>query len=279
MSPIEPTSQSASYVQGRAGALFRLVSEPMEGAVRGTVLWAHAFAEEMNKSRRMCARMARSLAGSGMRVVQIDLAGCGDSTGELRDVTWRAWTDDLRAELALADRQQPCWLWAVRAGALFAPELTAQRPDLNLLLWQPALSGAQVLQQFLRLHAGARVVGAPEARDDNQSPARLLKEGQTVEVGGYEISPALATGLQRASLDLPDGHTGRVLWLEVSAQQPPAAPPPARELAQRLRERGVSVHQEAIGGPQFWQTQEIEDNELLLERSLALVQDAEAECS
>lgn len=277
MMPIGPTRQSASYVQGRAGARFRLVSEPAEGTVRGTVLWAHAFAEEMNKSRRMCGLMARSLAGNGWRVVQVDLVGCGDSMGELRDATWQDWRDDLRAELDLADRQLPCWLWAVRAGALFAPELAAQRADLNLLLWQPALSGAQVLQQFLRLHAGARVIGAAEARDDSPSPARLLKAGETVEVGGYEISPALANGLQQAKLDLPDGHRGRVLWFEVSAQQPPAASPLALELLQRLGERGVSVHQESIGGPQFWQTQEIEDNDLLLERSLSMV--LEAACS
>lgn len=276
MSPNGPTRQSASYVRGATGSRFRLVTEPIDGEPRGTVLWAHAFAEEMNKSRRMCARMARLLAGAGWRVVQIDLLGCGDSSGEFRDASWQAWSDDLGAELQQVDPLRPCWLWGVRAGALLAAEMVALRSDLHLLLWQPALNGALVLQQFLRLHAGARIVGAQPAHNAEQSPAQLLKAGQAVEVGGYEISPLLADGLQRATFSLPDSYNGCVLWLEVSNAQAPVLSAPAREMQHRLQQRGVRVLQEAVAGPSFWQTQEIEDCEMLLERSMALMADAGA---
>jgi exosortase A-associated hydrolase 2 len=274
MSSDGPTRQSASYVRGSTGARFRLVSEPLDAELRGAVLWAHPFAEELNKSRRMCARMARLLASRGWRVVQTDLSGCGDSSGEFRDASWQAWGEDLASELRQLEAIGPCWLWGVRAGALFASELTALRTDLNLLLWQPALQGALVLQQFLRLHAGARIVGAPPANDDTASPAQRLKAGQTVEVGGYEISSALAGGLQRATFDLAPGHNGRVVWLEVSAAHPPALSPPARDAGQRMQQRGVQVMQEAVAGPMFWQTQEIEDCDALLQRSIELITEA-----
>ncbi len=270
MTTAGPVAQSAGYVPASDGPRFRIVTEPAAGQIRGTVLWAHAFGEEMNKSRRMSARMARLLAAQGWRVIQTDLSGCGDSAGEFRDATWEAWIGDLRSDLMHADSGRPVWFWGVRAGALLAPALMQTRPDLHLLLWQPVVSGAQHLQQFLRLHAGARIVG--NAHDASQaSPAELLKAGQTVELGGYELSPALANGLGRASFDVPAGFHGHVIWLEISAEPDAAASPMYQRTVERLRSSGVSVALEVVPGAPFWQTQEIEDCDALLERSAALV--------
>jgi len=270
MTTVGPVAQSAGYVPAPGGPRFRMVTEPATGQALGTVLWAHPFGEEMNKSRRMSGRMARLLAARGWRVVQTDLLGCGDSAGEFRDATWDAWAEDLRSELARAAAGQPVWFWGVRAGALLAPALMQARPDLHLLLWQPVVSGAQHLQQFLRLHAGARIVGNTQGAAE-ASPAELLKAGQMVELGGYELSPALADGLGRASFDVPAGFHGRVVWLEVSAEPDAAASPMAQRSVERLRSSGARVDLEVVPGAPFWQTQEIEDCDALLERSDALV--------
>jgi exosortase A-associated hydrolase 2 len=269
----QPVAQSAAFVAGATGPRFRLVSEPAGGQARGTVVLAHAFAEEMNKSRRMCALLARGLAGDGWRVVQRDLAGCGDSAGEFRDASWAGWIEDLEAELSALDgaAATPTWLWCLRGGALLAPPLLTQRPQLNLLLWQPAVSGAQHLQQFLRLHAGARIVGSAKGSGEQPTPAQQLRAGRTVEVGGYELSPALAGGLEQAGFDLPAGFAGRVVWFELSADENPQPSPAAARTAERLRERGVNVALEALHGPLFWQTQEIEECEALLQRSRACI--------
>lgn len=270
MTTVGRVAQSAGYVPAPGGPRFRMVTEPAAGAACGTVLWGHAFGEEMNKSRRMSGRMARLLATLGWRVVQTDLHGCGDSAGEFCEATWEAWSDDLRSELARAPAGQPVWFWGVRAGALLASALMQTRPDLHLLLWQPVVSGAQHLQQFLRLHAGARIVGNFQGTAES-APAELLKSGQIVELGGYELSPALAEGLARASFDVPAEFRGRVVWLEVSADPDAAASPMAQRSVDRLRAAGVSVDIEVVPGPAFWQTQEIEDCDALLERSAALV--------
>src|SRR5262245_3855900 len=81
---------------GRTGQRLYLHHRPRpEAAPRGTVLHVHPFAEEMNKSRRMAALHARALAGAGFEVLQVDLAGCGDSSGEFGDATWDDWVADV----------------------------------------------------------------------------------------------------------------------------------------------------------------------------------------
>src|SRR5262252_6161920 len=128
MKPAQPLVQSGSFANSSSGGRFRLVSRPSGQSARGTFVFVHAFAEEMNKSRRMAARMARMLAEDGWWVVQRDLRGCGDSTGEFGDATWHDWVLDIGEELAQAS-EGPLWLWAQRAGALIASAAIHARPD------------------------------------------------------------------------------------------------------------------------------------------------------
>ena len=195
-------------------------------------------------------------------MVQPDLRGCGDSAGEFRDASWHAWVADLEAELAEAPAGTEAWLWCIRCGALFAEPLTSARPDLNLLLWQPVLAGSSHLQQFLRLHAGARIMGATGA---TPSPMSLLRAGQEVEVGGYELSPALASGMERARFALPDHYRGRIAWFDVHASlDVPTGAGPAAVLAALRARQSLPVEHAVLQGPQFWQTTEIEECEELL---------------
>jgi exosortase A-associated hydrolase 2 len=247
-----------------SGFRFRLVSEPSDGDVLGTIVFVHAFAEEMNKSRRMAARMARLLAADGWRVVQRDLCGCGDSSGDFADATWDDWLGDVDAELTQAADGRPAWLWCERAGALLASPMLAKHPRVHLLLWQPVLSGAQHLQQFLRLDAGARIVGSTKA-GSGQTPIERLRAGEGVEVGGYGLSPALALGLDRASFDVPASFAGRVVWFELSMDDAAEPSLPATRLLERLRANGIAVEMAVLRGPPFWQTQEIEESEALLD--------------
>jgi exosortase A-associated hydrolase 2 len=267
-----PFVQSAGFAAGDGGPRFRLVSEPATHPARGTIVFVPAFAEEMNKSRRMVARMARLLAGDAWRVVQRDLRGCGDSAGEFGDAGWEDWVEDVRTELAAA-ADGPVWLWCSRAGALLAAAALPACPHAGLLLWQPVLSGAQHLQQFLRLHAGARIVGSAKV-DGGPSPLARLRAGEAVEVGGYVLNPALAGGLERAGFELPDGYTGHVLWFEVSAEAVPALTIPSARAIERLRERGIAIEAQVVGGPSFWQTQEIEDCDALLAATRAALADS-----
>ena len=68
---------------------FAVLHWPAEPRVPlGLVVHAPAFAEEMNKSRRMVALQARALAEDGLAVLLVDPLGCGDSPGDFGDATW-----------------------------------------------------------------------------------------------------------------------------------------------------------------------------------------------
>lgn len=270
MSAGSPILQSGMFVEGRGGPRFRFVSRPASATDAGTIVFVHAFAEEMNKSRRMVARTARALAAQGWTVVQPDLQGCGDSAGDFGDASWQDWLADIADEVTDADPDRPLWLWCHRGGALLASAALAVRPDLQLLLWQPALSGAQHLQQFLRLHAGARIVGSRE-NSSGPTPMQRLRGGEPVEIGGYSLSPALAQGMDKARLELPVGWTGRVVWLELSALDPPALAVPSDQCVSSWRERGIAIDAHALAGPAFWQTQEIEECDELVSQTLKWV--------
>ena len=91
----------------------------------GQIVYAHPFAEEMNKSRRMVANQARDLSTAGFAVLQIDLLGCGDSSGDFGDASWDAWVDDVLLACGWLREKAgdaPLWLWGLRAGCLLAVE-------------------------------------------------------------------------------------------------------------------------------------------------------------
>ncbi|MDP2004477.1 MAG: hydrolase 2, exosortase A system-associated [Rubrivivax sp.] len=256
--------------EGRAGQRFGLHHPAAGQAPRGLVVYVHPFAEEMNKARRMAALQSRQLANAGFEVLQIDLHGCGDSSGEFEAASWQDWICDVVQAVAwLRDRHgAPVWLWGLRVGCLLAADAARQLEcPVNLLFWQPTTSGRAALQQFLRLRTvGAAMEGAsPAARDDARTE---LAAGRHVAVGGYLLSPALAQGMEQAML-APVPRLDRAVWLEVSTR-PEATLLPATERAlQDWRGAGACVDARVVTGPAFWQTVEIEDAPDLLAATLA----------
>ncbi len=252
----------ALYLDARlpaGGQRFVLYHAP-QGTPRGTVVAVYPFAEEMNKSRRMIGLGARALAGAGYSVVLLDLAGCGDSTGDLADASWDDWQDDVAQAVAwaLARGPGPLWLWGTRAGALVAADAARRRgADANLLLWQPQSSGRQVLQQFLRLKMASQMQDGA-FRGLTESLQKDLAAGRSVEVAGYCLGPRLAQGLATATLAPADGRR-RVLWLEVTTREPAQLLPGSEPVLRAWREAGHDVHARVVGGPPFWQTLDIED--------------------
>ena len=259
--------------------LYLYHTPPAGMSVRGAVLYVPPWAEEMNKSRRMAALSSRALAADGWAVLQVDLLGCGDSSGDFGDADWQAWIDDaVRAARWLRERHcgAPLWLWGLRAGALLA---SAAAPHiggrLNLLFWQPVIQGKAVLQQFLRLKAAAQLAEGGGKAILEAARANLAA-GRPVEVAGYRLSPALAKGLDAATLAPPvDTPAGRLVWLEVSGQAEPALAPATQAALPRWQVTGWHTTSQVVMGPPFWQTTEIEEAPALVAATLAVLGAAE----
>jgi exosortase A-associated hydrolase 2 len=251
-----------------SGQRLYLHHTPSEGAqLKGAVLYVHPWAEEMNKSRRMAALASRALAADGWAVLQQDLLGCGDSSGDFGDASWQAWVDDVtRAAQWLQSRHPgaPLWLWGLRAGALLATAAASQiGGPLNLLFWQPALQGKTLLQQFLRLKAAAKLADGG-GKAILEAARADLAAGNTVEVAGYSLPAALAHGLELAVLAPPAIDPGRLVWLDVSAQADPTLSPATQGACPRWQAAGWQVDAQAVIGPALWQTADIEDAPALL---------------
>lgn len=277
---------------------FALLYRPA-GPSRGIVVFAHPFAEELNKSRRMAALQARALAAQGLWVLCPDLHGCGDSPADLADATWDGWVTQLAAcaawlrDVAGGDAAGPLWWWGLRHGALLAAAAAPRAESAaGFLLWQPPAQGKALLQQFLRLRVAAQMVHG----DHRGVLAELkagLQAGQAQQIAGYSLPAAVANGLDAAALLPPDvaGDRGaEVLWFELSSATaapgaadgsaagsaesagqpgPPQPLPASRPAIARWQQAGHVVQATVLPGPAFWSTTEIETAESLIDASTA----------
>lgn len=262
--------------ENSSGYRFALHHEPRGSVARSVIVFAHALGEEMNKSRRMAAMAARALAEAGHAVLQIDLLGCGDSSGDHADATWGDWLADLRQAISwMCSRHgtAPLVLWGHRAGCLLIAEL-AQSTPATLLFWQPPASGKALLQQLVRLKitAGlgdreAKSNRAPSASEVSRSVRSSWQEGRTVEIAGYDISPALADGLEAARLAHPTDPT-HSYWLEVSSREGGDLLPATAAARHEWLAAGHHVDVKVVSGPAFWSTLEVEDAPALLQATV-----------
>lgn len=245
-------------------------------APRGTLIFVHAFAEEMNKSRRMVALAAAAFAGCGWNTLQVDLTGCGDSDGDFGDASWAAWNGDLQDAWAWAAEHLsgPLALWSLRSGALVLSDwLRSSGVVAPLLLWQPVANGRQHLTQFLRLKAAGEMLADADAKASMEAIRSSLQAGDAVEIAGYGLSAALASGMEAATLSLPAAYGAPVAAFEVGPPDRTEVSPALRVLVERWSKAGVQVRAEAVAGPAFWQTQEIELCPGLIEASVRVLED------
>lgn len=256
---MRPPTQ-AFFLAAEVGQRFCLYHPPACDVALGAVVYVHPWAEEMNKSRRMAALQSRAFAEAGYAVLQIDLHGCGDSSGDFGDATWAGWIDDVRlaAGWLQVRHDAPLWLWGLRTGCLVAAQAAgAIDAPCNLLFWQPVLTGRSALQQFLRLRLASDLAGGL-ARSAMTELRERLSEGRHVEVAGYVLAPGLAADLEKASLD-PSPRLPGLAWLEVSTRTKPALLPASLPVMEAWRSAGVPVRSTVVFGAAFWQTTEIED--------------------
>ncbi|MCX7278482.1 MAG: hydrolase 2, exosortase A system-associated [Burkholderiales bacterium] len=261
---------NAFFLPGTSGRRY-CIFHPAQGDItRGLVAYVHPFAEEMNKSRRMAALQAQALAAEGYAVLQLDLRGCGDSSDDFGDASWQDWVDDVAQACQWLRRQAdaPLWLWGLRAGCLLAAQ-AAQQLDgpCNFLFWAPTPAGKPLLQQFMRLKAAGDMADG-NAKAAMEALRQQLAAGSAVEIAGYTLSAALASGLEQASL-APPHHPGRLEWLDLSTKPDATLPPAAAKPLQAWQAAGFAVRSQVAMGPAFWQTSEIEEAPALLSATLA----------
>lgn len=253
------------FLKAGSGELFCLYHAPSPNKhCFGAFIYIHPFADEMNKSRRMAALQARAFARMGFAVLQIDLFGCGDSSGEFRDARWDIWKQNLADAKRWLENHvaSPVSLWGLRLGALLALDFARHSENKidKIVLWQPIISGQSFLNQFLRLRMASEMFAATEGAFKPTGTGAMrdcLANGQTLEVAGYELSPDLAGAIDRlkACELLVLGST--IHWFEIVAELGRSMAPTTVKVMADWRAKGVDLQAHVVPCAPFWATQEI----------------------
>ena len=237
------------------------VFHPARGVPLGSVLYLHPFAEEMNKSRRMAALQARAFAARGYSVLQIDLFGCGESSGDFGEARWTLWKDDVRAARRwLRSRAEgPVHLWGLRLGALLAADCAQERDAsfASLVMWQPVSSGVQFMTQFLRLRLSSEMLSGAAVGAGTEQLRSQLADGRALEIAGYELAPELVSAIERLDLAALAPRNIPSHWFEVNAEGRPS--PALRRASQAWSAAGAEVELRAVHGEPFWSSVEISE--------------------
>ena len=260
------TMATGFFLKASHGQLFALYYPPLSGNPHALVVHVPAFAEEMNKSRRMVALQAAELSRNNIGVLVLDLYGTGDSEGLMQEASREIWRDDIHAAVNWLTQQcssTPVYLWGLRFGCALAVDYVSQAKTevQGLLFWQPLLSAKMMLTQFLRL----RVASAMTSQNSDETSPKTTKDlfsqleyGIAVEVAGYLISPELYTSLSAIDKEQPWFRESQsVYWLDFAgaeATQPSAV---NRKIINHWNQQGHSVQWKAVSGDRFWATQEI----------------------
>lgn len=248
------------FLNAAPGSRFCLYYPPAHGPCRMNVLYIHAFAEEMNKSRRMVALQARSLSEMGIGVLVMDLYGCGDSDGDFADARWEIWRDDIAHAVRWLKRRAdaPLALWGLRLGV---PLMLSYARDSGeafecLLMWQPVISGDVHLTQFLRLRLANEMLAGAATRTGTRELKESLKAGHILEIAGYELSPQLAGAMEGISLAALGPPASACHWFEITHGAPEILPA-GRRVIEEWKKCGISPATHVVTGEPFWATQEI----------------------
>ena len=237
------------------------IFHPAAGTPRGAIVYLHPFAEEMNKSRRMAALQSRALAAHGFAVLQIDLLGCGDSSGEFGEARWEIWKHDAVLAVQWIRRRvrAPVHLWGLRLGALLALDIAADCDESigSFLLWQPVIDGESFLTQFLRLRVATGMINDGVAQTSTQDLRKELNAGAVMEIAGYDLAPELAHAIDRLKLAELAPRDAPVHWFEVVPEASRPLSPASRRVENAWIARGVEVNVRTVAGEPFWNTIEI----------------------
>ena len=257
--PVEPF-----FLEADGGQRFCLYHPPV-GRARGALLYLHPFAEEMNRARRMAALQARAFTRAGHAVLQIDLAGCGDSSGDFGQARWDTWRADvaLGADWLRARVDAPLRLWGLRLGALLALDyarLQDAQPVAGMLLWQPVLKGSTCLTQFLRLRLAGAMLAEGQAQGGTHALRAALQAGETLEIGGYDIAPELAAALDALEPLEAMLPACPVDWFEAVSAPGADASPGAARAAAAWQARGADLRLHPVHAAPFWATSEITES-------------------
>jgi exosortase A-associated hydrolase 2 len=144
-----------------------------------------------------------------------------------------------------------------------------------MLLWQPVASGSTHLTQFLRLRTAGAMLGDDAAAHNGTKALRAaLADGHTLEIAGYDLSPALALAIDALPATEALVPPVPVHWFEVLGAPGQAPGPAAGRIQPAWHAHGAALHLHSVQGVPFWATSEIATCPALVDATTAALERA-----
>jgi len=256
----KPFQLKPVFIEGTKGPLFAMHHEPINRHTNNEcIIVIPPFAEEMNRCRYMQTLLAQELTKHGYGLLSVDPYGTGDSTGEFKEAGWQDWVSDsiTSAEYSSQLGYKSISILAIRLGSLLAAAAMPSIEGLKrIILWQPISNGKAALNQFLRLKIAAAMARDEETETTTQLEDKI-NQGQSIQVAGYDVSPALFQGIHSAHLN---NHlsfaTTPISWLTISPNEERKTPRADLQIIEKWRSNGAEIEHKTVIGPAFWQAHE-----------------------
>ena len=266
--------RTAFFHEGPAGPLYCAgFLHDAAAAERRRFIILAPFGEEMNKSRHVLAALCRVLGAAGHDVLLPDLYGTGDSAGDFGDASIDTWRADIDSVIERIAANRDVELIGLRFGALLAADALRRHRVRSLTLIHPLAQGQQQMNQLLRLRLAAGLIG-PRSGETAAGLREQLSSGESLEIAGYRISPAMAKGLGSLSLEQIDIRPPiAVNWLELVVDSERPLMPVSQRIIDRWRTEGIDVTTQTLVCDSFWATQEIAYCPALAQRLAGLLRE------
>lgn len=210
--------------------LFGVLHEPIGAPSGGAWVFCHPFAEEKLWAQRVYVSFARMLAARGAWVLRFDSMGNGDSEGQFATASVETMLSDIASAIRQLEQSsgigQGIGLLGLRFGATLAALAAEGSPKVSkLVLWEPIVDGGKYMQEMLRINLTTQSAVYKEIRHNREALVRMMREGATVNIDGYEL--AYPCYEQVSAVNLKEGRkrfAGASLVVQVGKDGQPIHP-------------------------------------------------------
>ncbi|HVN17607.1 MAG TPA: alpha/beta hydrolase [Dongiaceae bacterium] len=202
--------------------LFGILDAPANASAG--IVFCPPFGEEMMTTYARLACWGKQLADMGIAVLRFHPYGTGESGGHFSDFSVEgALQDTATAINYMRDRigAKPLGLFGLRFGGFLAAQSAARTPADFVLLWSPVVKLSTYFRELLRTRLAAEAVhlGVQQVSFTTQSMVNEFEAGRSVDILGYEFSPALYRDMAKAFSWPETQATRNVLVLSRSSEQ------------------------------------------------------------
>jgi uncharacterized protein len=155
-------TREAVTLENQSKKIFGIFHKPLLEELTGAVLIVHGFASHKIGTDRHYVKTAVQLAEAGIACLRIDLRGCGDSEGELSEMSFNDFVSDVLKGLSFLVAQptvdKDCLgiLGSSLGGALAVYAAESFSSVKALVLWAAVASGAQWQKEWQETSALGR---------------------------------------------------------------------------------------------------------------------------